>query len=91
VCIQQAPDRVGQSDAVYEVVSLQREAERKDEERGRLMSPNEEEEAEEGMGVLLFLSFFFPRDACFLLSLTILIMSYIVMQKRQILNICVNQ
>ncbi|CAG5863850.1 unnamed protein product [Menidia menidia] len=44
---QQAPDRVAQSDAVYEVVSLQREAERKNEGKGRLSSPNEEEEAEE--------------------------------------------
>uniref|UniRef100_A0A1A7Y0H4 RAB GTPase activating protein 1-like n=1 Tax=Iconisemion striatum TaxID=60296 RepID=A0A1A7Y0H4_9TELE len=44
---QQAPERVGQSDAVYEVVSLQREAERNSEERGRLTSPNEEEEADE--------------------------------------------
>uniref|UniRef100_A0A8C4HLA5 RAB GTPase activating protein 1 like n=1 Tax=Dicentrarchus labrax TaxID=13489 RepID=A0A8C4HLA5_DICLA len=33
---QQAPERVGQSDAVYEVVSLQREAERSNAERGRL-------------------------------------------------------
>ncbi|XP_073331859.1 rab GTPase-activating protein 1-like isoform X1 [Pagrus major] len=44
---QQAPDRVGQSDAVYEVVSLQREAERSIEEKGRLTSPNEEEEVDE--------------------------------------------
>ncbi|XP_049911838.1 rab GTPase-activating protein 1-like isoform X1 [Epinephelus moara] len=42
---QQAPERVGQSDAVYEVVSLQREAERSNE--GRLASPTEEEEADE--------------------------------------------
>uniref|UniRef100_A0A671V3N0 RAB GTPase activating protein 1 like n=1 Tax=Sparus aurata TaxID=8175 RepID=A0A671V3N0_SPAAU len=38
---------VGQSDAVYEVVSLQREAERSSEEKGRLASPNEEEEVDE--------------------------------------------
>uniref|UniRef100_A0AAQ5Z814 Rab-GAP TBC domain-containing protein n=1 Tax=Amphiprion ocellaris TaxID=80972 RepID=A0AAQ5Z814_AMPOC len=44
---QQAPERMGQSDAVYEVVSLQREAERSNEERGRLASPTEEEEADE--------------------------------------------
>uniref|UniRef100_A0A7N6B4C6 Rab-GAP TBC domain-containing protein n=1 Tax=Anabas testudineus TaxID=64144 RepID=A0A7N6B4C6_ANATE len=44
---QQAPERVGQSDAVYEVVSLQREAERNNEGRGRLASPTEEEEADE--------------------------------------------
>ncbi|XP_069009391.1 rab GTPase-activating protein 1-like isoform X1 [Embiotoca jacksoni] len=44
---QQAPDRVGQSDAVYEVVSLQREAERSNEGRGRLASPTEEEEVDE--------------------------------------------
>ncbi|XP_035509979.1 rab GTPase-activating protein 1-like isoform X1 [Morone saxatilis] len=44
---QQAPERVGQSDAVYEVVSLQREAERSNAERGRLASPTEEEEADE--------------------------------------------
>uniref|UniRef100_A0A8C9YUI3 RAB GTPase activating protein 1 like n=1 Tax=Sander lucioperca TaxID=283035 RepID=A0A8C9YUI3_SANLU len=37
--------RVGQSDAMYEVVSLQREAERSNE--GRLASPTEEEEADE--------------------------------------------
>lgn len=48
VCIQQTPERVGQSDAVYEVVSLQREAERCSEETGHLTSPTEEEEAEEG-------------------------------------------
>uniref|UniRef100_A0A7N5ZVH7 Rab-GAP TBC domain-containing protein n=1 Tax=Anabas testudineus TaxID=64144 RepID=A0A7N5ZVH7_ANATE len=35
------------SDAVYEVVSLQREAERNNEGRGRLASPTEEEEADE--------------------------------------------
>ncbi|XP_030290214.1 rab GTPase-activating protein 1-like isoform X2 [Sparus aurata] len=45
--LRQAPDRVGQSDAVYEVVSLQREAERSSEEKGRLASPNEEEEVDE--------------------------------------------
>lgn len=44
---QQAPERMGQSDAVYEVVSLQREAERSNEGRGRLASPTEEEEADE--------------------------------------------
>uniref|UniRef100_A0A8C2W8U6 RAB GTPase activating protein 1 like n=1 Tax=Cyclopterus lumpus TaxID=8103 RepID=A0A8C2W8U6_CYCLU len=37
--------RVGQSDAVYEVVSLQREADRSNE--GQLASPTEEEEADE--------------------------------------------
>lgn len=42
---------MGQSDAVYEVVSLQREAERSNEGRGRLASPTEEEEADEGMAV----------------------------------------
>lgn len=46
--MQQTPERVGQSDAVYEVVSLQREAERFNEEKGHLTSPAEEEEAEEG-------------------------------------------
>uniref|UniRef100_A0A8C5I324 Rab-GAP TBC domain-containing protein n=1 Tax=Gouania willdenowi TaxID=441366 RepID=A0A8C5I324_GOUWI len=35
---QQTPERVGQSEAVYEVASLQREAERKTEESGRLSS-----------------------------------------------------
>lgn len=47
--VQQTPERMGQSDAVYEVVSLQREAERNNEGRGRLASPTEEEEADEGM------------------------------------------
>ncbi|XP_041862679.1 rab GTPase-activating protein 1-like isoform X1 [Melanotaenia boesemani] len=45
--LRQVPDRVAQSDAVYEVVSLQREAERNNEGKGRLVSSNEEEEAEE--------------------------------------------
>uniref|UniRef100_A0A4W6CMK4 RAB GTPase activating protein 1 like n=1 Tax=Lates calcarifer TaxID=8187 RepID=A0A4W6CMK4_LATCA len=53
---QQAPDRVGQSDAVYEVVSLQREAERSNEIRGRQASPTEEEEADEGMDLSLSFS-----------------------------------
>uniref|UniRef100_A0A7N8XCA0 RAB GTPase activating protein 1-like n=1 Tax=Mastacembelus armatus TaxID=205130 RepID=A0A7N8XCA0_9TELE len=44
---QQAPERVGQSDVMYEVVSLQREAERSNEESGRLSSPTEEEEGDE--------------------------------------------
>uniref|UniRef100_A0A3P9BTD1 RAB GTPase activating protein 1 like n=1 Tax=Maylandia zebra TaxID=106582 RepID=A0A3P9BTD1_9CICH len=39
--------RGGQSDAMYEVVSLQREMERSNEEKGRLASPTEEEEADE--------------------------------------------
>ncbi|XP_034737071.1 rab GTPase-activating protein 1-like isoform X2 [Etheostoma cragini] len=43
--LRQSPERVGQSDAMYEVVSLQREAERSNE--GRLASPTEEEEADE--------------------------------------------
>lgn len=45
--LRQTPERVGQSDAVYEVVSLQREAERGNEEKGHVTSPTEEEEAEE--------------------------------------------
>ncbi|XP_030583940.1 rab GTPase-activating protein 1-like isoform X2 [Archocentrus centrarchus] len=45
--LRQAPERGGQSDAVYEVVSLQREVERSNEEKGRLASPTEEEEADE--------------------------------------------
>lgn len=53
---QQAPERGGQSDAMYEVVSLQREMERSNEEKGRLASPTEEEEADEGTEVSLFLS-----------------------------------
>lgn len=58
VCVftQQAPERGGQSDAMYEVVSLQREMERSNEEKGRLASPTEEEEADEGTEVSLFLS-----------------------------------
>ncbi|XP_037325193.1 rab GTPase-activating protein 1-like isoform X2 [Pungitius pungitius] len=43
--LRQTPERSGQSDAVYEVVSLQREAERSNE--GQLASPTEEEEADE--------------------------------------------
>ncbi|XP_054644495.1 rab GTPase-activating protein 1-like isoform X1 [Dunckerocampus dactyliophorus] len=42
---QHAPERAGQSDAVYEVVSLQREAEKSKE--GQLASPTEEEEADD--------------------------------------------
>lgn len=49
--VQQTPERVGQGEAVYEVVSLQREAERSNEERCRLASHTEEEEADEGMKV----------------------------------------
>lgn len=48
VSVQQTPERTSQSDAVYEVVSLQREAERCKEEKGHLTLPTEEEEAEEG-------------------------------------------
>ncbi|CAB1420347.1 unnamed protein product [Pleuronectes platessa] len=44
---QQAPERVGPSDAMYEVVSLQREAERNNEGRGQLAPSTEEEEADE--------------------------------------------
>uniref|UniRef100_A0A672GSM7 Rab-GAP TBC domain-containing protein n=1 Tax=Salarias fasciatus TaxID=181472 RepID=A0A672GSM7_SALFA len=43
---QQAPDRVGQSDAVYEVMSLQREAEKNNAESRQLVSPTEEEESD---------------------------------------------
>uniref|UniRef100_A0A8C7Y7Z8 RAB GTPase activating protein 1 like n=1 Tax=Oryzias sinensis TaxID=183150 RepID=A0A8C7Y7Z8_9TELE len=42
-----APDRGSQSDAVYEVISLQREADRKNEGKELPASPNEEEEADE--------------------------------------------
>lgn len=48
LCPQQAPERVGQSDAVYEVVSLQREAERSNDGRGQISSPADEDEADEG-------------------------------------------
>lgn len=40
---QQAPDQVSQNNAMYEVVSLQREAERNIEERERVTSTNEED------------------------------------------------
>lgn len=59
ICIQQAPDRASQSDAVYEVISLQREADRKKEEL--LVSPNEEEEADEGMPFSLTAFFLQPH------------------------------
>ncbi|XP_005733247.1 rab GTPase-activating protein 1-like isoform X2 [Pundamilia nyererei] len=45
--LRQASERGAQSDAMYEVVSLQREMERSNEEKGRLASPTEEEEADE--------------------------------------------
>uniref|UniRef100_A0A8C7Y835 RAB GTPase activating protein 1 like n=1 Tax=Oryzias sinensis TaxID=183150 RepID=A0A8C7Y835_9TELE len=45
--LKQAPDRGSQSDAVYEVISLQREADRKNEGKELPASPNEEEEADE--------------------------------------------
>ncbi|XP_011472338.1 rab GTPase-activating protein 1-like isoform X2 [Oryzias latipes] len=45
--LKQAPDRGSQSDAVYEVISLQREADRKNEGKELPASPNEEDEAEE--------------------------------------------
>lgn len=55
LCVQQAPERISQSDAVYEVVSLQREAERNSEGRGPLASPTEEEEADDGRSLFLAL------------------------------------
>ncbi|XP_037104526.1 rab GTPase-activating protein 1-like isoform X1 [Syngnathus acus] len=42
---QHASERTGQSDAMYEVVSLQREAERNNQGKGQLASPTEEDEA----------------------------------------------
>lgn len=54
--LQQTPERVGQGEAVYEVVSLQREAERSSQESGRLATPAEEEEADEGTNVSSFSS-----------------------------------
>ncbi|XP_076007501.1 rab GTPase-activating protein 1-like isoform X2 [Genypterus blacodes] len=45
--LRQEPDTIGQSDTVYEVVSLQRETEWSNGRRGRLASPAEEEEADE--------------------------------------------
>lgn len=51
---------MGQSDAVYEVVSLQREAERNNEGRGQLVSTNEEEEVDEGL--ILFYHFVFKCE-----------------------------
>lgn len=44
---QSPPEKLGQSDAVFEVVSLQREAERNNEEKTQLPSPTEEEEPDE--------------------------------------------
>ncbi|XP_039983699.1 rab GTPase-activating protein 1-like isoform X2 [Xiphias gladius] len=44
---QQAPERVSQSDAVYEVVSLQREAERSNDGKGQLASSTEDEDPDE--------------------------------------------
>ncbi|KAM9384675.1 rab GTPase-activating protein 1-like isoform 2-T2 [Pholidichthys leucotaenia] len=45
--LRQVLEKGGQSDAVYEVVSLQREAERSNQEKGQVASPTEEEEADE--------------------------------------------
>lgn len=58
---------MSQSDAVYEVVSLQREAERNIEEREQVTSHNEEEDVDEGM-LLLFVLLLFS----FLLFSTVL-------------------
>ncbi|XP_051929864.1 rab GTPase-activating protein 1-like isoform X2 [Hippocampus zosterae] len=44
---QHAPERTGQNDAMYEVVSLLREAERSNEGKGQPASPTEEEEADD--------------------------------------------
>lgn len=55
---------MAQSDAVYEVISLQREAERNNEGRGRLTSPAEEED-DEGMKATLSLSLL---PCCYLVS-----------------------
>lgn len=49
--LQSPPEKLGQSDAVFEVVSLQREAERNNEEKTQLPSPTEEEEPDEGLAM----------------------------------------
>ena len=54
VCVQGC-EKGSQGDAVFEVVSLQRETERATGGRGRLASPTEEEEPEEGMDLSLCL------------------------------------
>lgn len=55
---------MSQNNAMYEVVSLQREAERNSEERERVTSPNEEDVDE---GMVFFYVFIFVKD-CVLFS-----------------------
>lgn len=76
ICIQQAPDRGSQSDAVYEVISLQREADRKNEGKELPASPNEEDEAEEGTLLSLTIFFFATSSTSLFLSLSLQILHY---------------
>lgn len=68
--LQHAPERTGQSDAMYEVVSLLREAERSNDGKGQPASPTEEEEADDGKSSHLLL---LPRCLDCLLPLRVVL------------------